>query len=50
MNGTLLPIELILSFTLALMALVLNTFSPGAAAVAGAVAALIFLKLLVTGR
>jgi len=50
MNGMLLPTELIISFVLALVALVLNTFSPGAAAVAGAMAALIFLKLLVTGR
>ncbi len=50
MNGTLLPTELILSLVLALAALVLNTFSPGAAAVTGAIAALIVLKLLVMGR
>jgi len=41
---------LILSGVLALLALVLNQFSPGAAALVGAVAALIFIKLLVFGR
>ena len=50
MNGMLLPTELILSFALAILALVLNAFSPGAAALAGAVAALIFIKLLLFGR
>ena len=50
MNGTILPLELILSLVLAVLALALNSFSPGAAAIVGAIAALIFLKLLLLGR
>ena len=50
MNGMILPTELILSFFLAVLALVLNVFSPGAAAFVGAIAALIFIKLLLLGR
>jgi len=50
MNGFLLPASLILSFFLALLALVVNQFNPGLAALVGAVAALIFIKLLVFGR
>lgn len=50
MNGFALPLSLIVSFLLAVLALVLNQVSPGAAALVGAVAALIFLKLLLFGR
>jgi len=49
MHHVFLPPELVLSFALALAALVLNAINPGVAAVVGAIAALIFLKLLVTG-
>ena len=47
-NGNIffLPPSLILSGLLALLALALNYFSPGAAAVVGAIAALVLLKLL----
>jgi len=50
MNGMLLPLELIVSLILAVLALALNAFSPGAAAIVGAIAALIFIKLLLLGR
>lgn len=50
MNGFSLPFSLILSFFLAVLALVVNQVSPGAAALVGAIAALIFLKLLLFGR
>jgi hypothetical protein len=50
MNGIPLPPTLILSGLLALLALVLNGFSPGLAALVGAIAALIFIKLLIFGR
>jgi len=49
MHNIYLPPTLIISFLLALAALLLNNLNPGVAAVTGAVAALIFLKLLVTG-
>ena len=50
MNGMILPASLILSFVLAVMALALNQFSPGAAALIAAIAALIFIRLLILGR
>lgn len=50
MHDVFLPPSLIVSFLLALLALVLNYVNPGVAAFVGAVAALIFLKLLVMGR
>ena len=50
MNGFMLPASLIVSFVLAVLALVLNQFSPGAAALVGAIAALIFIRLLIFGR
>jgi len=50
MNGMYLPTELIVSFFLAVLALALNLFSPGAAAILGAIAAVIFIKLLILGR
>jgi hypothetical protein len=50
MHDVFLPPSLIVSFLLALLALALNYVNPGAAAFVGAVAALIFLKLLVMGR
>ena len=50
MNGMLLPLELIISLFLAVLALALNAFSPSAAAFVGAIAALIFIKLLLLGR
>lgn len=50
MNGIPLPPTLIVSLLLALLALAVNQFSPGAAALVGAIAALIFLKLLIFGR
>ncbi len=50
MNGFALPLSLILSFVLAVLALVVNQVSPGVAALVGAVAALIFIKLLIFGR
>ena len=50
MNGFLLPPTLILSGLLAVLALVLNLVSPGAAALVGAIAALFFIKLLLMGR
>ena len=50
MNGMIFPASLILSFALAIMALALNQFSPGAAAVVAAIAALIFIRLLIFGR
>ncbi len=42
-----LPPALIVSFVLALLALALNVVHPGAAALVGAVGALIFLRLLI---
>lgn len=50
MNGLILPASLILSFVLAVTALVLNQFSPATAALVGAIAALIFIRLLIFGR
>jgi hypothetical protein len=50
MNGFLLPPTLILSGLLAVLALVLNLVSPGAAALVAAIAALLFIKLLLMGR
>lgn len=50
MNGFLLPPTLILSGLLAVLAFVLNFVSPGAAALVGAIAALLFIKLLLMGR
>lgn len=50
MNGFTLPFSLILSFVLAVLALVVNQVSPGAAALIAAVAALMFIKLLILGR
>lgn len=50
MNGFLLPASLILSFVLALLALVVNQFNPALAALVGAIAALIFIRLLIFGR
>ena len=50
MSGFILPESLILSFFLAVIALILNLFSPGAAALVGAIAALVFIKLLILGR
>lgn len=49
MNHIYLPPTLIISFLLALAALLLNYLNPGVAAIVGAIAALIFLKLLVMG-
>ncbi len=50
MNGNVFPPLLwILSVLLALLALALNAFSPGAAALVGAVAALVFIALLIIG-
>lgn len=46
MHNVFIPPTLILSFLLALAALVLNAINPGIAAVTGAVAALIFLAML----
>ena len=50
MNGFMLPASLIISFALAVLALVLNQFSPGAAALVGAIAAALFIGLLILGR
>ena len=50
MNGIPLPPILIVSLLLALVALAVNQFSPGVAALVGAIAALIFIKLLIFGR
>jgi uncharacterized membrane protein len=50
MNGIPLPLALIVSLLLALLALAVNQFSPGVAALVGAIAALIFIKLLIFGR
>lgn len=51
MNGlAILPPDLILVALLAFLALLLNFVSPGAAALVGAVAAIIFIKLLIFGR
>jgi len=50
MSGFILPESLILSFLFAVIALILNLFSPGAAALVGAIAALVFIKLLIFGR
>jgi hypothetical protein len=50
MNGIPLPPTLVLSGLLALLALVLNQFSPGLAALVAAIAALIFIKLLILGK
>lgn len=50
MHDIFLPPSLIISFVLALLALVLNYVNPGVAALVAAIAALIFLKLLVMGR
>ncbi len=50
MNGFALPFTLILSFSLAILALVINQVSPGAAALVAAIAAVIFIRLLVVGR
>ena len=50
MNGFILPPTLILSGLLAVLALVLTPFSPGAAALLGAMAAALFIKLLIFGR
>jgi hypothetical protein len=49
MNGFTLPFTLLLSFFLAVLALVINQVSPAAAALVGAIAALIFIKLLIFG-
>jgi hypothetical protein len=46
MHNVIIPPALILSFLLALAALVFNAFNPGVAALTGAVAALIFLAML----
>ncbi len=46
MHNVFIPPTLILSFLLALAALVLNAINPGIAAVTGAFAALIFLAML----
>jgi hypothetical protein len=46
MHNVFIPPTLIISLLLALVALVLNAVSPGAAAVTGAVAALIFLAMM----
>jgi hypothetical protein len=50
MNGVPLPPTLILSGLLAILALLLNVFSPGLAALVGAIAALVFIKLLIFGK
>ncbi len=50
MNGFVLPFSLILSFVLAVLALAVNQVSPGAAALVGDGAALIFIKALLLGR
>ena len=50
MNGFTLPFIIILSLVLAVLALVVNQVSPGAAVLVAALAALIFLKLLLFGR
>jgi hypothetical protein len=50
MNGIPLPPTLIASLLLALLALAVNQFSPGTAALVGAIAAIIFIKLLIFGR
>jgi hypothetical protein len=47
MHNIYLPPTLIISFLLALAALLLNNLSPGAAAVVGAIAAIVFLRLLI---
>jgi hypothetical protein len=49
MHNVFLPPSLILSLLLALAALLVNALNPGAAALIAAVAALIFMKLLLTG-
>ncbi len=41
------PASLVLSFLLALAALLLNAINPGVAAIVGAIAALIFLAMLI---
>lgn len=50
MNGITLPTTFLASFLLAVLALVLNHFSPGGAALVGALAALLFLKFMILGR
>jgi hypothetical protein len=50
MNGIPLPPTLILSLLMAVLALLLNVFSPGLAALVAAIAAIIFIKLLIFGR
>ena len=47
MHHVFIPPALILSFLLALAALLLNAINPGVAALTGAVAALIFLAMLI---
>jgi hypothetical protein len=47
MHHVFIPPPLILSFLLALAALVLNAINPGVAALVGAIAALIFLGMLI---
>jgi hypothetical protein len=47
MHHVFIPPPLILSFLLALAALLLNTINPGVAAVVGAIAALIFMGMLI---
>ena len=50
MNGNFFfPPLLILSTLLALLALALNVVSPGAAALVGGIAALVFIAMLITG-
>ena len=49
MNGFILPPSLLVSGLLAFLALALNFISPGAAAVVGAIAALILMKLIIFG-
>jgi hypothetical protein len=48
-NGNIffLPPSLLLSLGLALLALAINYFSPGAAVVVAAIAAIVFMKLLI---
>jgi hypothetical protein len=49
MSGSALPFSLIASFLLAILALLVNQVAPGVAALVAAVAALIFIKLLIFG-
>jgi hypothetical protein len=50
MNSIFFPPDLIAALVLAILALLLNAFSPGAAVLVAVVAALLFLKLLMFGR